>query len=471
MKVPVPERIPELAELGRVHIVGIGGAGMSGIARIMAARGVDVDGCDSSPQSERDAALIDAGVRQVWTGHDGEHAESADTVVFSTAAREDNPDYLRAAELGRRVLPRSAALASLMRGYRVLAVAGTHGKTTTTSLLTVALQSAGADPTYAIGGDLTATGVNAAAGSGELFVVEADESDGAFLVYEPFGAIVTNVDADHLDQWGTEEAYRAAFDAFADRIDPAGFLVCCIDDAGGAALAERSRAAGRRVITVSTDAGSGADVTPEALAGVTLWAPGDHYLADALAAYAAGLAVGLPGDALRAGLAGYTGTRRRMEPKGEAAGVRVYDSYAHHPTEILGDLQTARALAGEGRVVVAFQPHLVSRTRIFGEQMGAALSAADEVVVLDIYLAREEADPAVTPRLITDAVRLAPERVGTASLEDAAAVLVGRARPGDLVLTLGAGTVTQVGPQVLDLLAARSPRVASAAPTEGAARP
>ena len=450
MRVPVPETIAPVEDLGRVHLIGIGGAGLSGIARIMLARGVSVSGSDGKDSAGL-AALRDLGAR-VSVGHDAAHVTDVDTVVVSTAISEDNPEYVEAVRQGLRLLPRSAALASLMAGRQVVAVAGTHGKTTTTSLLTVAAQAAGADPTYAIGGDLSASGVNAALGASDLFVAEADESDGAFLVYEPAAAIVTNVDADHLDQWGTPEAYAAAFDEFADRIDPRGFLVCCVDDPGAARLAERQRAAGRRVVTVSTRPGAKADLGPDALAGVRLWSPGDHFLADALAALAAGLELGLDREALVAGIGGFTGTRRRMEPKGEHAGIRVYDSYAHHPTEIVGDLQSARLLAGEGRVVVAFQPHLVSRTRIFGTAMGEALSAADEVVVLDLYLAREAADPAVTSRLVADAVRLPTGAVTTASLEDAAAELVRRARPGDLVLTLGAGTVTRVGPEVLDLL-------------------
>ncbi|WP_139981069.1 UDP-N-acetylmuramate--L-alanine ligase [Nocardioides litoris] len=445
MRVPVPEQVPDVTELGRVHLVGIGGAGLSGIARLMLGRGVTVSGSDGS-DSPTLQALRDLGAT-VHLGHAAEQVHGADTVVVSTAISETNPEHAEATRLGLRVLPRSAALASLMGGQRVVAVAGTHGKTTTTSLLTVALQAAGADPTYAIGGDLAATGTNAAVGSGGVFVAEADESDGAFLVYPAHAAIVTNVDADHLDQWGTPEAYAAAFDEFADGVDPDGFLVCCVDDPGAAALAERQRAAGRHVVTVSA-------ADDGALGGARLWAPGDHYRADALAALAAGEALGLPRADLVRGIASYTGTRRRMEPKGEAGGVRVYDSYAHHPTEIDGDLQSARALAGDGRLVVAFQPHLVSRTRIFGEAMGRALGAADEVVVLDLYLAREEPDPAVTSALVADAVPLAPERVGRAALEGAAAALVDRARPGDLVLTLGAGTVTTVGPQVLALLGA-----------------
>lgn len=444
MKVPVPEEILPADRLGRVHFVGIGGAGLSGIARIMLARGIPVSGSDGT-DSPTLQALRDLGAT-VHLGHAAGQVGDADTLVVSTAVREDNPEYVEAVRRGLRVLPRSAALAAVMAGRRVVAVAGTHGKTTTTSLLTVALQEAGADPAYAIGGDLSATGVNAADGTGDVFVAEADESDGAFLHYAPYAGVVTNVEADHLDNWGTEEAYVAAFDRFAETIAPDGFLVCCVDDPGAAALAERQRAAGRRVIEVSAR-------RPEALAGVTLWSPGEHYLVDALAAHAAGLALGYDAEDLARGVAAYTGTKRRMEPKGEAAGIRVYDSYAHHPTEIAGDLVAARALAGDGRVVVAFQPHLVSRTRIFGAAMGEALGAADEVVVLDVYLAREDADPDVTGAVVAGAVPLPPERVAfVPDLADAAAALVARARPGDLVLTLGAGTVTQVAPQVLALL-------------------
>ncbi len=445
MRVPVPAELLPVDRLGRVHFVGIGGAGLSGIARIMLARGVTVSGSDGN-DSPTLQALRELGAR-VHLGHAADQVADVDTVVVSTAVREDNPEYTEAVRRGLRVLPRSAALASVMAGRQVVAVAGTHGKTTTTSLLTIALQTAGADPTYAIGGDLAATGVNADAGSGELFVAEADESDGAFLHYSPYAAIVTNVEADHLDNWGTEEAYVAAFDEFADTLDPDGFLVCVVDDPGAAALAERHRGAGRRVVTVSAS-------EPGALADVQLWSPGEHYLADALAALAAGVELGFAEDDLVRGLTSYTGTKRRMERKGEVAGVRVYDSYAHHPTEIAGDLAAARAVAGEGRVVVAFQPHLVSRTRIFGEAMGLALGAADEVVVLDVYLAREDADPAVTGALVADAVPLAPERVAfVPGFDDVAAQLVARARPGDLVLTLGAGTVTEIAPRVLDLLA------------------
>ena len=469
MRVPVPDVLLPAEELGRVHFVGIGGAGLSAIARIMAARGLPVTGSDDQDTPFL-PSLRELGVT-CHLGYAAEHLGDADTVVVTTAAHDDNPEVVEALRRGLNLLPRSAGLWSVMAGRRVLAVAGTHGKTTTTSLLVTALLAADADPSYSVGGILTATGRNADAGSGDLFVAEADESDGAFLVYRPHAAVVTNVAADHLDIWGTEEAYRAAFDRFAETVDADGFLVCVVDDAGARALTDRARAEGRRVVTVgeSPDADLRAtDVSFEgprrrsACAAATKhWAgsrcgsPGATTCSMPLAALAAGLELGFSFERLRAGLESFVGAGRRMEAKGEAAGVRVYDSYAHHPAEIAADLEAARAVAGEGRVVVAFQPHLVSRTRIFGPAMGAALGAADEVVVLDVYLAREAADPAVTSRLVADAVPLPPQRVAlVAGLEEAAAELVARARPGDLVLTLGAGTVTEVGPQVLALLGA-----------------
>ncbi len=451
MKLAVPDELLPADRLGHVHFVGIGGAGLSAIARIMLARGIPVSGSDGVESPTLDA-LRALGAR-VHVGHAAEQLGDADTVVVSTAVREDNPEYVAAVARGLRVLPRAAALAAVMVGRRVVAVAGTHGKTTTTALLTVALQAAGADPTYAIGADLAATGGNAAEGTGDLLVAEADESDGAFLHYAPFGAVVTNVEADHLDHWQSEAAYARAFEDFARTVDPAGFMVCCVDDPGAAGLAVRQREAGLRVVTVSTRPGVG-DVGPEALAGVSLWAPGDHYLADALLALATGRTLGFADADLVRGIASFTGTRRRMEVKGEAGGVRVYDSYAHHPTEIAGDLASARALAGSGRLVVAFQPHLVSRTRAFGTAMGEALGAADDVVVCDVYLAREDPDPTVTGALVAQAVPLPAAHVTfVEELDDVAAALVARARPGDLVLTLGAGSITEVGPQVLALLA------------------
>ena len=469
MRIPVPDELLPAERLGRVHFIGIGGAGLSAIARIMAARGVSVTGSDDNDTPFL-VPLRELGVT-CHLGYAAEHVGEADTVVVTTAAREDNPEVLEAQRRGLRILPRSAGLESVMQGNRVLAVAGTHGKTTTTALLTVALRHCGEDPTYAVGGVLTATGRNADAGTGELFVAEADESDGAFLVYRPFAALVTNVEADHLDVWGTPEAYEQAFVQFLDRLDPAGFLVCCVDDPGAARLAEVARTRGLRVVGVGESASADLRASEVQLDGgnsratvsrdgrvlgdLSLQIPGRHYVLDALVALAAGLELGLPFEAMAEGLGSFTGSGRRMELVGEAGGVRVFDSYAHHPREISGDLEAARSLAGSGRVVAAFQPHLVSRTRIFGEEMGRSLGAADDVVVLDVYVAREDPDPAVTAALVVDAVPLSAEHVlHEPDFDAVAGQLAARARPGDVVVTLGAGTITQVAPRVVELLRA-----------------
>jgi UDP-N-acetylmuramate--alanine ligase len=467
--VPVPARRRPADQLGRVHFVGIGGAGLSGIARIMLARGIPVSGSDA--KDSRVLAALRALGATCWVGHDAKQVADADTVVVSTAIRETNPEVTAARERGLLLLPRSAALDAVMQGRVVVAIAGTHGKTTTTSLLTVALQHCGADPSYAIGGELNESGSNAHDGSGDLFVAEADESDGAFLVYSPFGAVISNVEADHLDNYGTTKAYQQAFDRFVTQIDPAGFLVACVDDAGAAARLLTARS--RELATVAVGTTEEADLRAESvrfkgtssrfvvvrrgrrLGEITLRIPGKHYVLDALAALGAGLQLGFTFADLREGLEEFTGTRRRMEFKGSAAGVRVYDSYAHHPTEIAGDLAAARSIAGSGRLIVCFQPHMVSRTRIFAAEMGQVLGAADEVVLMDVYVAREEPEPGVNGGLVASHVPLAAEHVTfEPSWSKTPEILARKARPGDLVLTLGAGDITLIGPEVLDVLSA-----------------
>jgi UDP-N-acetylmuramate--alanine ligase len=465
--VPAPAQTPAAEQLGRVHFVGIGGAGMSGIARILLARGMRVSGSDAK-DSVTLAALRALGAR-VHVGHAGGNVAEADTVVVSSAIRERNPELVAARERGLLVLPRAAALAAVMAGRRSVAVAGTHGKTTTTSLLTVALQHCGADPSFAIGGNLNESGANAHNGSGDVFVAEADESDGSFLLYAPHAAIVTNVEPDHLDHYGSPEAVAEAFDAFADRVLPGGFLVTCADDAGARRLAAAARARGVDVRTYGTadDAdlriedlrlrGLGSSFQPVArgrrLGRVDLRLPGRHNAANAAAALTAGLGMGFAAERLCQGLGMFTGTRRRFEHKGTAAGVRVYDSYAHHPTELSADLSAAREVAEGGRVVVAFQPHLYSRTRHFAEQFGVSLGLADEVVVMDVYAAREDPVPGVTGAIVAAAVPLPPQHVVFEPSWSAVAThLAERAKPGDLVLTCGAGDVTMIGPEVLELL-------------------
>jgi len=464
VNIDIPRVICPADQLGRVHFVGIGGAGLSAIARLMAGQGIVVSGSDAADSTVLQALQAEGITCHV--GQDAAHLVDVDTVIATTAVRNDNVEIVEAQRLGLRLWPRSAGLQSVLLGGQALAVAGTHGKTTTTGMLTCALRAAGADPSFAIGAQVPSLGTNAAQGSGDLIVAEADESDGAFLVYTPAGAVITNVDADHLDQWGTEEAYAAAFAQFVGQVS--SFVVLNADDPAAAALRDHVRP-GVDVWTAGVDTAvrlRGSDVQIDGssttfsvhldgqpLVDVRLAVPGQHYATDALLALAAGLALGHDPARLAAGLSAYTGAARRMESLGHAGGVRVYDSYAHHPTEIHADLAAARAIAGEDRLVVAFQPHLVSRTRIYGTQMGEALSAADAVVVADIYLAREDPDPQVTAALVVDAIDGPPAQEG-GPVGDLAEVLTPLLRPGDLLLTLGAGDITTVGPAVLARLGA-----------------
>jgi UDP-N-acetylmuramate--alanine ligase len=458
--------------LERAHLVGIGGAGMSGIARILLARGRSVSGSDAK-QSRAVDALRMQGAR-IAVGHAAENLEDPTAVVVSTAIKESNPELAEARRRGITVLHRSAALAELMSGYRVACVAGTHGKTSTTSMLTVALQHCRLDPSFAIGGDLNESGANAHHGAGELFVAEADESDGSFLAFSPWVAVVTNVEADHLDHHGTVEAYVAVFDRFVQRIEPGGLLVVCADDPGAAALADRSEAAGvrvrrygarparqgRAVNASATEARlldhqpvEGGGLARISLAGkefdLRVAVPGEHMALNAMGALLAGLELGAPLDGLLAGIAAFGGVRRRFEFKGRSGGVRVYDDYAHHPSEVATQLRAVRPVAG-GRLVVIFQPHLYSRTRLFAGEFAEALSLADEVVVLDVFGAREEPEPGVNGALIADAVRLPREHVHyEPSFDKVPALVADLVADGDLVLTMGAGDVTMLGPELV----------------------
>ena len=465
MIVPPPLTPVSAEQLGRVHFVGIGGAGMSGIARILLARGATVTGSDM-----KDSPVLDslrAVGATVSAGHDARHVHDADTVVVSTAIRETNPEVVEARRLGIRILPRAAALAALMAGRRAIAVAGTHGKTTTTSMLTVALQHCGADPSFAIGGNLNESGANAHNGSGDVFVAEADESDGSFLAYSPEVAIVTNVEADHLDNYGTEEAYVKAFEDFVDRVT--GYLVVCADDPGARELAASARERGVDVRTYgeSADADvrvaglefSGSHAAFELVVGgrrigrLSLRMPGRYNALNAAAAFTAGIGMGFNSRDLMDGLAGFSGTRRRFELKGYAGGVWVYDDYAHHPTEVAAVLAAARPLAADGRIVAVFQPHLFSRTRIFAAEFGTALGAADLVVVMDVYAAREDPEPGVTGALVAQAVPLPADRVAfEPSWSAVPARVAERLVPGDIVFTFGAGDITLIGPELLELL-------------------
>ncbi|MBB4895660.1 UDP-N-acetylmuramate--alanine ligase [Streptomyces olivoverticillatus] len=453
------------ATMDRPHFIGIGGAGMSGIAKILAQRGAAVAGSDAKESATAEA--LRALGATVHIGHAAGHlAEDATCVVVSSAIRADNPELAAAAGRGIPVVHRSDALARLMDGLRPIAVAGTHGKTTTTSMLAVSLDALGLDPSYAIGGDLDGPGSNARHGSGEIFVAEADESDRSFHKYAPEAAIILNVELDHHANYASMEEIYESFETFVGRIRPGGTLVVSADQEGARELTRRVR--GRHDIEIVTYGESeDADVrvlkvTPRGLTSevtvdlkgseltFAVSVPGRHYALNAVAALAAGASLGVPAAGLAEALGTFTGVGRRLQLKGEAGGVQVIDSYAHHPTEMTADLEAIRGAAAGSRVLVVFQPHLFSRTQELGTEMGQALALADASVVLDIYPAREDPVPGVTSALIIDAAQAAGADVR--SEHDMAAipdVIAGMARSGDLVLTMGAGDVTDLGPKIL----------------------
>ncbi|NDK90489.1 UDP-N-acetylmuramate--L-alanine ligase [Gordonia desulfuricans] len=496
------EHVGDLPEhLRRVHMVGIGGAGMSGLARILLSRGGQVSGSDA--KSGRGILALRTRGAHIQIGHSPsalDQIPGGPSVVVTTHAAipKTNPELVAARSRGIPVLLRPRVLAELMAGYRTLLVAGTHGKTSTTSMAVVALQHGGLDPSFAIGGELNESGTNAHHGSGEVFVAEADESDGSLLEYRPDVVVVTNVEADHLDFFGTVEKYVAVFDDFVDRIRPGGTLVVCLDDPGAAALAARSAGplaergvavlgygapeaevpAGVRMAATLVDwspVAGGSHVVvrfgdpladpadPDSTITLKLTIPGIHMARNAIGATIGAVRAGGELAEVVAGIEAFGGVRRRFEFKGRADGVEVYDDYAHHPTEVAAVLTAARAMveardpdgADTGpRVIAVFQPHLYSRTKEFAEEFAASLSLADEVVVADVYGAREEPIPGVSGALIVD--HLTTPGHFAADLSALAALLAAVARPGDIVLTLGAGDITMQGPEILAALADRA---------------
>lgn len=457
-------------DLGRVHFVGIGGAGMSAIAHMMHAAGVEVTGSDRGSNYSTQA-LESLGVRVV-EGHAAENVGDADTLVVTGALSPENPEYLRARELGLPVLHRSQALAWLARSQRLVAVAGAHGKTTSTGMLATALRGLGQDPSFVNGSVIAGIGAASAAGTDDLFVIEADESDKSFLIYDTQVALITNVDPEHLDFFGSRENFMAAFVEFARGASE--LLVISSDDPGALEVLSSLRS--------EHPAGADAPATPVRTFGfaqdadvrivsvdtsdraiLELEIDGERFTEQlgvfgrynaVNAAGAVALLTGLgfdPGEALRA-VAGFTGTHRRFEFHGEPAGVRVYDDYAHHPTEVAALLESARSVAGDGKLIVVHQPHLYSRTRMFHEAFAAAFAAADHTFVLEIDGVREAPDPATTGALVTDAFA---DRSRASYVEDwdsAVAQVVDLAEPGDLVLVVGAGTVYRIVPQLIDAL-------------------
>lgn len=462
--------VPEADALGRVHFLAIGGAGMSGVARIMLARGITVTGSDAKDVPVL-RALSSEGAT-VWVGFDAEHQSDADAIVMSSSIRDDNVELVAARGRGIPVLHRAQGLAALMKGRRGIAVAGANGKTTTTSLLTVALQGCGLDPSFAVGGELAKHGTNAHHGTDDLFVVEADESDGSFVVYHPDIALVTNVQPDHLDFYGSFDVVQAAYAAFVNTIRPGGVLVTCVDDPGALVLAKQARDDGIRVLTYGFDEEADLVLGNYSSTGLTssvvlrdgahvrqmtLGVPGRHNALNAAAAYLAAVhGLDQEPDRVLAGLASFTGTRRRFEPKGSAAGVDVVDDYAHNVGKVAAVVETgSRIVAGRGRLVCVFQPHLYSRTRDFADGLGAGLAPADVVVVMDVYAAREDPMPGVSGQLVAEAVRRHRPEADVRyvpSWSEVAGEVAALARPGDLVLTIGAGDVTMIGPEILRLL-------------------
>ena len=479
------EQLPP--ELRRVHMVGIGGAGMSGIARILLDRGGLVSGSDA--KESRGLHALRARGAMIRIGHDASSLDQLPggvTAVITTHAAipKTNPELVEARRRGIPVVLRPAVLAKLMAGRTTLMVTGTHGKTTTTSMLIVALQHCGRDPSFAVGGELGEAGTNAHHGSGDCFVAEADESDGSLLEYTPDVAVVTNIETDHLDFYGSADAYVGVFDSFVERLAPGGALVVCTDDPGAAALAQRSAALGIRVLRYGsvehpgealaatllsweqhgTEAVAHIRLAPE-LDGepqprvMRLSVPGRHMALNALGALLAAMEIGAGPDEVLDGLAGFEGVRRRFELVGTAGSVRVFDDYAHHPTEISATLAAVRKVleeGGEGRSVVVFQPHLYSRTKAFAADFGRALGAADQVFVLDVYGAREQPLAGVSGASVAEHVRV-PVRY----LPDFSAVageVAAAAGPGDVIVTMGAGDVTLLGPEIVTALRLRANR-------------
>jgi len=457
---------PQLSSLigKRVHFIGIGGAGMSGLARIALSHGITVSGSDAKDSSV--VTALSALGATVATSHNAANVDGSDLVVFSNAISANNPERLRASELNIPTLTRAAALSVLMSESKSVAVAGTHGKTTTSSMLAVALQACAADPSFAIGGTITASGSNAHRGAGEIFVAEADESDGSFIEYNPFAAIVTNVEHDHVDFFATADAVAQAFRDFAATIKPGGFLTYCADDAGAVALAESITTTELVSYGVSESANLHIDQIELLTMGSTaraIWngksvgrielqVPGHHNLLNAAGVLATGLKLGFTAAELLTGLSTFRGTGRRFELKGTVHGIRVIDDYGHHPTELQVTLEAARRYAGDGRLIVIFQPHRYSRTLAFAQGFADVLDTADRAIVLEVYAASEKPIDGVTSKLITSKMSKGEYIPNFVEVTDS---VIAMAEPGDVIMTLGAGDVSSLAPIIVDGLTRR----------------
>lgn len=441
-----------------VHLVGVGGAGMSGLARILLQRGHAVTGSDLAAGRGLDELRALGG--DIRVGHAAEAVGDVAAVVASTAVRDDNPELTAARERGIPILRRAELLAALMADERRILVAGTHGKTTTTSMAVVALQAAGGDPSFAIGGQLNETGTNAHAGSDGRFVAEADESDRSLLAYAPDVAVVTNVELDHPDEFEDLDDVSDVFRRFLANLRPDGLAVLCADDPDAMALAPalgnvltygESPSADIRLVASGPGQGQVRHDGDE-IARLALRVPGQHNLVNATAALAICHLEGLDPARAAEGLQAFTGAARRFQVLGEVDGVTVVDDYAHHPTELRVTLAAARSRSPE-RVIVVVQPHRYSRTRVLGAELGRAAAAADVVLVTDVYAASEAPEPGVSGRLVADAAEESGARVQYhPHLADVVDELADLVQPGDMVLVTGAGDVSQVGPALVGRL-------------------
>ena len=458
-----------LGRTRRIHFVGVGGIGMSGIAELLANLGYEVSGSDAR-SSDLTARLERLGVR-VAKGHDAAHVQQADVVVTSSAIQAGNAEVDEARRRAIPVIPRAEMLAELMRLRYGIAVAGAHGKTTTTSMIALVLERAGLDPTAVIGGKLSAFGSNARLGRGDYMVVEADESDRSFLKLTPSIAVITNIDHEHMESYGSWDALQQAFVDFANKVPFYGTVVACADDEPLRALLPRIA---RRLITYGLEGReasvTGHDMTLEAFGShcrvvhtptagaatelgiLQLRVPGRHNLLNALGAVAVGLEVGIPFPKIAAGFTDFRGADRRFQLRGEARGVMVVDDYGHHPTEIAAVIAAARAGLGR-RVVVVFQPHRYTRTRDLLDQFGTALGAADEIVLTDVYAAGEAPIAGASAEAVAEVARKSGRPVTLVkALDEVPAAVARLTRPNDLVITLGAGSIGTIPDRILEAL-------------------
>ena len=451
------QEVPD--KFGAVHFVGIGGSGMSGIARILIGMGHSVTGSDLRDSSNM-AALRELGAK-IYIGHDQSHLGNPDTVVVTSALWPTNPEYALAKEKGIPVIHRSQALAKLASSKRLISVAGAHGKTTSTGMVITALIAMGQDPSFVNGGVINSVGQSSDSGSGELFVIEADESDGSFLHYDTAISLITNVDPDHLDHYGSIEAFHKVFADFANKSKE--LVVISSDDQGAKEVAKlvtrpmitfgEAMDSTVRVQNIKQDARVSFElVYKDEVSSATLILAGRHNALNAAGAVATLIGLGFDFEASLREVAKFQGTERRFELHGQERGVSVYDDFAHHPTEVEAALNGARAVVGAGKLITVFQPHLYSRTRLFAKEFAEVLAKSDEIVLLDIYAAREDPEPGVTGELILNNFSDRKRIHYAPNWDDASAMAASLAQAGDFIVTMGCGDVYRMVPQLLQEL-------------------